>query len=140
MLLLVQLSTKGKSCLLMATTRIRQSQHYRSTSIEGDVLFQLQDVPNPTLESALSNWQQGHKELPPSGAAWCRQNAWDVPQIQASLIPSWMQHPTKAPTHICWQWLQRNPELGWMLCQCYPLAYERMMISCRLLFLTIYNL
>ena len=44
----------------------------------------LQDVPYPARETALTLWQRGHDEPPPSGLASRCQKAWDAPRIQAT--------------------------------------------------------
>ena len=43
---------------------------------------QMQCVLTPSRYVALTAWQHGHDEVPPSGAASHRQKAWDAPLIQ----------------------------------------------------------
>ena len=45
---------------------------------------QMQGVLNPSRDAALTAWQHGHDEVPPSGAASHRQKAWDAPLIQGT--------------------------------------------------------
>ena len=44
----------------------------------------LRDVPDPSLETALTVWHQGHDEPAPTGTPSHRQKAWDAPQIRAT--------------------------------------------------------
>ena len=44
--------------------------------------LQMQGILNPSRDAALTAWQHGHDEVPPSGAASHRQKAWDDPLIQ----------------------------------------------------------
>ena len=45
---------------------------------------QMQGVLNPSRDAALTAWQHGHDEVPPSSAASHRQKAWDAPLIQGT--------------------------------------------------------
>ena len=45
---------------------------------------QMQGVLNPSRDAALTAWQHGHDEVPPSGTASLCQKAWDPPLIQGT--------------------------------------------------------